>query len=79
MALVMTLTTVAPNKITIQGNGPCGTGAGAQGANANAVSIVSMSRHVVLALAGMTEGAQYNIEATVSVLTILRKFMVAPV
>ena len=52
---------------------------------ANAVSTVvhpmGMPPHPILvgnALAGMTEGAQKNMAAIIAVLTVLRKFILAP-
>ena len=81
MAFEITLTTLAPNRITTQGNGPCGTGG--QGIGPGVAKAVSMVRRApeepqpIYALAGITEGAQYNIEATVTTLTILRSFMAA--
>lgn len=84
----MTLTTPAPNMTTNQGNAACtgGQGKGAPVAPANAVSTVVItaagrphpSKGTGIALAGITEGAQNNIAATIIVVTILRRLIVAP-
>jgi len=84
MALVMTLTTLAPNITTAQGNGPWPIGGhgtpGAAKAVSKVVSITPVKPHVPtpVALAGITEGAKNNIVAIRTVLTILRSFIVAP-
>jgi len=43
-----------------------------------APAVPQVTKTPCTALAGITEGAQYNIEATVMTLTIFRSFIAAP-